>query len=408
MRVLIVSQYFPPEIGAPQNRLGAFAAGLTERGHDVRVICEQPCHPAGRFEPGYGRRPAMVAHEPHGRVTRLWVAASPRKTTGRRLAFYGTFAAGAGIATLLSERPDVVFASSPPLPQVLTAGAAAAARRIPLVVDVRDVWPAAAEALGELSDRRVVRAFERAERRLYRYAHAVTAATRPFCRHIDAVGGREVSVHLPNGALDELVALPPAEAPPAPPFVVGYAGNLGIAQGLGIVLDAAELLRAEQVRFRVVGDGPVAGSLRDERERRGLDSVEFGPALPVREVGAFLQSCHVLLVPLRDHPLFGDFIPSKLYDAMAVGRPAIVASRGEAAAAVEGAGAGIVVPPEDGAALAAAIRELAADPDRARRLGEAGARAAQELTRSRQVERLEEVLSAAAGRSAVRPTGMIH
>jgi glycosyltransferase involved in cell wall biosynthesis len=189
-------------------------------------------------------------------------------------------------------------------------------------------------------------------------------------------------VHLPNGALDALVALPDSE-PPDGPFTVGYAGNLGIAQGLGVVLDAAR--RLPEVRFVLVGDGPVRAQLADPR-------VELRPPVPVSELAPFLQSCHALLVPLRDHPLLGDFIPSKLYDAMAVGRPALVAARGEAAALVRETGAGVVVAPEDGEALAAAIEALRADPARARALGAAGRVAARGLARSHQLDRLEQTL----------------
>lgn len=402
MKILVVCQYFPPEAGATQNRMDSFVGGLEALGHEVTVICEQPCHPSGIFAPGYGRRPVQTEDAGGRTVHRLWVAASPVKSTPRRLAFYGTFAAGAALACAGVGRPDVVFASSPPLPGVLAVTAVVAARRLPLVVDVRDIWPAAAEALGELSNRRILAAFERAERWMYRRSTSVTATTRPFCRHIDEVAGRRVSVHLPNGALDELVALPDAPRPASDEFVVGYAGNLGIAQGLGIVLDAADRLRDDPVRFVMLGDGPLSAQLRAQAATRGLDRVEFRPGVPVEGIGTFLRSCDALLVPLRDHPAFTDFIPSKLYDAMAVGRPAIVAARGEAPALLDQSGAGLVVAPEDGDALAQAVRRLMGDVEARHAMGAAGRRAAAQLARSRQVARLEEVLAAAAGPQASR------
>lgn len=396
MHVLVVSQYFRPEVGATQNRLGTFVDGLVDRGHELTVICEQPNHPEGVFAAGFGRRPVMTERAGSLTVRRTWVAASPRKTTARRLAFYGTFAAGAAALTAAARRADVVFTSSPPLPGALAAAAVAAARRLPFVLDVRDLWPAAAEALGELSNPRVLRVFERAERWLYQQAARVTATTRPFCRHIDRVAGRAISVHLPNGALDELVDLPSA-APPTGPFTVGYAGNFGIAQGLGIVLDAADELRDRDVRFVLAGAGPLQNELRHERDRRGLSAVDIRPGVPVADLGALLLSCDALLVPLRDHPLLADFIPSKLYDAMAVGRPALVAATGEAAALVRRHGCGIEVAPEDGAGLARAVRALMTDRHSAHRMGAAGKAAAAAYARSRQVDRLAEVLREAAG-----------
>lgn len=398
MRVLLVSQYFPPEPGATQNRLGAFANGLVERGHSVTVVCEQPCHPAGVFQEGFGRRPVMTERAPGLTIRRAWVATSPVKTTAKRLAFYGTFAAAAGTMVAAQGRHDVMLASSPPLPGVLAAAAVAHTRRLPFVVDVRDIWPAAAAALGELSEGRLMRAFERAERWLYRSAARVTATTRPFCRHIDQIAGRDLSVHLPNGALDSLIALDDHGPADDGRYRVGYAGNLGIAQGLGIVIDAAERLRhREDVTFVLMGAGPLEGDLRRDVERRKLQNVEFRGSVPVAKVGRFLQECDALLVPLRDHALFDDFIPSKLYDAMAVGRPAIVAARGEAPALVQSHGAGVVVPPEGGPELAEAVCALRDDSEHARELGQAGRRAARGFARSRQLELLEDVLTRAAG-----------
>jgi glycosyltransferase involved in cell wall biosynthesis len=299
------------------------------------------------------------------------------------------------LATLIAmPRLDVMFATSPPLPGAWAAAVAARARRIPFVLDVRDLWPAAAAALGELSNPKLLRAFERGERWIYRTAAAVTATTKPFCRHIDHVASRQVALHVPNGALDSLLALPD-QAPPAGDFVVGYAGNIGIAQGLGIVLDAAEHLRdagARDVRFSIVGSGPLVSKLKAERDRRRIDNVTFDAPVPVERVGAFLQSSHALLIPLRNDPLLDDFIPSKVYDAMAVGRPAIAAARGEAASLVQNTGCGIVVPPEDGCALAAAVQALAAHPERAAVLGAAGRRAAPQYARSTQVQRLADLL----------------
>lgn len=398
MHVLLVSQYFRPEVGATQNRMSSFTDGLLARGHRVTVVCEQPNHPAGVFHPGYGRRPLATERDGALVVHRTWVATAPEKTTAQRLAFYGTFAAGAAALTVAVRDVDVVLATSPPLPGALAAGAAGRARGLPFVLDVRDIWPAAAEALGELSNQRVLRAFEHAECWLYRASRAVTTTTRPFARHIDDVAGRPVSVHLPNGALDELLAVP--DPPPANgrPFTVGYTGNLGIAQGLGIALDAAERLRSDGVRFLLVGAGPLAGALRRECEARGLDNVELRPTVPVAEVAGVLAECDALLVPLRDHPLLRAFIPSKLYDAMAAGRPALVAAAGEPHALVREHRCGIEVPPEDGAALADAVRALAGEPARARAMGAAGRAAAHDYLRSRQLDLLERILVEAQGR----------
>lgn len=401
LSVMLVSQYFPPEPGATQNRMMSFCEGLMAHGHDVSVVCEQPNHPAGVFHAGFGHRPLVTEQLERGRVRRVWVATSTDKTTASRLAFYATFAAGAGLVTALARRPDVVFASSPPLPGAFAACSAAWTRRIPFVLDVRDLWPAAAEALGELREGRVLHMFERVERWLYRHAAAVTATTTPFCRHIDRVAGAACSVHLPNGALDELIALPPTQSPGGDEFVAGYVGNLGIAQGLDALVDAAEELRDEPIRIRIVGDGPRRAELEAERNRRGLDRLELQGSVSVADVAKVLQGCDALIVPLRAHAVLEDFIPSKLFDAMAVGRPVVLAARGESERLLEETGSGLAVPPEDGRALAGALRTLNADRALAARMGAAGREAVPRFARSRQVARLERVLQLAAARAPI-------
>lgn len=396
MRVLIATQYYRPESGATQNRMAAFADGLTARGHSVTVVCEQPNHPAGVFQPGYGRRPLQTERAGGQTTHRVWVYTRPAKTLVSRIAFYATFGLGAAATMLCLRRHDVVLATTPPLPGALAAAAAAQVRRTPLVVDVRDPWPAAAEALGELSNARVIRMLERAEAWLYRRAGAVTATTRPFVEHVDRVARRRIAQHIPNGALDALVERPASPQPQNPEFTVGYVGNLGIAQGLGIVLDAAEDLAGEPVRFLLVGDGPLSAELREQAQARGLSNVTFGEAVPVAEVGEILASCDALLIPLRAHPVFADFVPSKLYDAMAMARPVIVAASGESAQIVHDSGCGLVVAPEDGPGLAAAVRELAGDPHLRKRLAAAGRAAGLDFARSRQIDRLEQILIAAA------------
>ena len=180
MRILLLSQYFPPEVGATQARLESFASGLSERGHDVEGICEVPNHPQGSVRPGYRRR-AWVRREADGyRVLHVWVAANPVKTTRTRLASYGTYTAAATLAGVLARRPDVVVASSPPLSVAVAAAAVAARHRVPWLMDVRDLWPESAVALGELSNPRALAFAERLERWLYGDAAAITTVTRPF------------------------------------------------------------------------------------------------------------------------------------------------------------------------------------------------------------------------------------
>jgi glycosyltransferase involved in cell wall biosynthesis len=400
VRVLVVSQYFSPEVGATQNRMDSFVDALLEAGHRVTVVCEQPNHPQGVYRPGYGRRP-VVTERPSSSLTihRLLVAASPKRSAARRMAFYGTFALGALLRCATLARHDVLFTSSPPLPGPVAAAWAARLRRTPYVLDVRDLWPAAASALGELTNERAIALLTRLEHSLYRHAAAVTATTRPFCDHVAAIRSDGEAIHVPNGALDAFVARDWPPRPAGGELVVGYFGNLGIAQGLDVVLDAAPQL-AGTARFLLMGDGPRSAELRRVVAERRLENVELAGQVPLDEVGAHMARCDALLVPLAADPIFAQFVPSKLYDSMAVGRTVLLATVGESVRILEAAGAGIAVPPGDGQALAAAIHRLAVEPGLADRLGAAGRAAAAPYARSIQARNLVEVLCAAAGRAA--------
>src|SRR5829696_3138175 len=200
LRVLIFTQYFTPEIGATQTRLHSFAAGLAERGHDVEVICEVPNHPQGVVRDGYGQRVVDRRRLDGFLATYVWVRTSSTKTMRTRLAFYGSYMAMAAAVGSLARRPDVIFASSPPLPVAAAAAVAAARHWVPWMMDVRDLWPEAAVAVGELSNPMMLAAAERFERRLYGSAAAITTVTEPFRQSIAAKVGHAEKIHLiPNG-----------------------------------------------------------------------------------------------------------------------------------------------------------------------------------------------------------------
>src|SRR5581483_52089 len=187
LRVLIVSQYFPPEVGATQSRMQAFAEYLARRGHDVTVIAEFPNHPVGVVPPEYRGRLVEVDRSNPYKVVRVWVRASTEKTQRTRLSFYTSFMAMAALMSPLAGRADVVVATTPPLFTGLAGLAVARAMRAPFVLDVRDLWPAAATSLNQISGGVPTRVAELIERRLYRSASAVVAVTQPFCEHVDAI-----------------------------------------------------------------------------------------------------------------------------------------------------------------------------------------------------------------------------
>jgi glycosyltransferase involved in cell wall biosynthesis len=396
LRVLLLSQYFAPEIGATQSRMQAFAEYLAARGHDVTVICEMPNHPQGIIPRRY--RGLLVADDRSNdyRVVRVRVMASPEKTQRTRMAFYLSYMGAAAAVGSIVERPDVVFATSPPLFAGAAGLAIARSKRAPFVLDVRDLWPAAAVSLKQIDGGTSLVAAEWLERRLYRGAAAVTAVTQPFCSHIDAIRGRHDTVLLPNGTLDlffeDVAPVDRRELGVSNgSFLVIFAGMHGIAQALPTVLDAAERL-GPKVDFALVGDGPIKPHLVEAAAGRGLRNIHFHDQMPLERMPAVLGAGDALLVPLSAHPTFRSFVPSKLLDFMAVGRPVVLTAAGEAERMLESARAGVTAAPEDADALARAIESLAADPAAAAAYGDAGRAFARSRTRLVQAERLEQLL----------------
>jgi glycosyltransferase involved in cell wall biosynthesis len=369
-------------VGATQIRIHEFARACHRRGHRVTVLTEFPNHPHGRIPAEYRGRLVTRETLEGFTVLRVWVRASTQKTLWTRLAFYGSFAVMAAACGLtVRGRPDVVFATSPPLPVGLAGWLIARLRGARFVLDVRDLWPAAVEAVGAVRRRAVLRAAGALEQFLYRRANHITAVTRGFVRYIRArVAEPERVVWLSNGAATDL--LDPARADPTlrsrlgldGRFVVTFAGLHGMAQGLDVVLEAAGRLRDRpEVIFVLIGDGPAKAPLMASAARLDLPNVRFLPTVPPTEVVSYLTASDALLVPLRPHPVFDTFVPSKLYDFLACARPVILMVDGEAREILEASGAGIAAPPGSADGLAKAVLLLLETPEEERcRMGAQG------------------------------------
>jgi glycosyltransferase involved in cell wall biosynthesis len=396
LRIIIASQYFPPEIGATQTRMQAFAEFLAVRGHRVTVICEFPNHPHGVIPADYRGRLIEDDRTNPYRILRVWVKANPEKTRASRMAFYLSYMALGTAVGPLAGRADVVLATTPPLFVGVVGLAVARMNLAPLVLDVRDLWPAAAVSLNEISNARTLRLAEALERRLYKGSAAVVAVTRPFCEHIDRIRNAPPGTALiPNGTLERFfvehdrkvragLGIEPGR------FLVTFAGTHGIAQGLPSALEAAS--RANGVHFAFVGEGPAKESLVAAARERELQNVTFHSQVPIEEIPSILTASDALLVPLSAHPTFDGFVPSKLFDFMAAGQPVILSARGEAARIVERVGAGVVTPPEDPDRLAGAALWLAEHPPEAKEMGRRGQEFARGQLRRVQAERLEQLL----------------
>lgn len=383
MRVLYLSQYFPPEVGATQTRAYEMATGLIRAGHQVTMLTEVPNHPEGIIRPEYRGRFWTRETLDGIDVIRVWVKTSPVKTMRTRLAFYLSYMLNATLSGLIMARGryDVLYATSPPL---FVGGAALALsllRRIPLVFEVRDLWPESAVALGELKNPHFIRWATWLEEHCYHRARRIVVVTQGIRdRLLERGFPREKLAFIPNGANTDLFC-PQPEAGQAlrrelglgDRFLVLYAGIHGIAQGLETVLQAAQQLAdVPHIHFLFVGGGPRKADLVKLKEDLALSNVTMLDSQPREAIPPYLSVADVALVPLRRLELFESAVPSKMFDAWACGCPVVLGIDGEARQVLERAQAGIFVEPESAVAMAETIRTLSADRERCREYGANG------------------------------------
>ena len=379
MRILIIAQYFPPEISATGRRAQELAGSLARRAHDVTVLTGRPNHPATAAR--YFCRDAASSERTSGgyRVLRLPVFRSPDPRAWHRVLNYFTFVLLAIVRGMFFDRPHAILAVSP-LPAGLVALALRAWHGAPLIYDLQDIWPDSARAVGVMTRGPAMLLLGGLEKLLYRCSARVVVISEGFRDYLANRGVPRDRLRLiPNGVDDELLrdAEPEHRLRRTQPlqrrFIVGYVGNHGLAQGLDTMLDAADRLRGDAVAFLLVGEGVEKPRLERKALEAKLDNVRFLHGVPRRRVPGLLAACDAGLVILRDDPLFRITIPSKLYEYMAAGKPVLCSVGGETAGLVEAARCGIAVPPADGAALADAVRALARDPAACAGMGESGA-----------------------------------
>lgn len=380
MEILLVAQYYPPETGALAARASAHARRWAAAGADVTVLAGLPNYPTGVIAPGYRGRTFVEEVRDGVRVVRVPLVPARYRTTVHRLLNYGSYALAATVVGALGRRPDVVLATSPPLPAA--AAGALLARRfgVPLVLELRDLWPEGLLALSVRGGPGALAGLRLLARVLYAAAARIVVVT-PGMREALVASGvpAERLAIVANGADLEFfrpdVAPHPlrAELGLARRFVVGHFGTLGLGQDLDTFVHAVAALGARpDLHTLFVGDGARREALQTLADRIAPGRCTFVPPRPHDEVPALLAAVDLAFVSSRWAAAHARMVPAKLYEAMACGRPVLLAAHGEAAALVARAGVGRVVAPDDPAALAAALTALADDPVERARLGAAG------------------------------------
>jgi colanic acid biosynthesis glycosyl transferase WcaI len=402
LRLLLVTQYYHPEVGAAQTRLRETVVGLGERGFRVTVVAPVPSYPLGIVPGGYSRwRPAWERIDGVP-IARLPAVVVPGAGMSRRMIGHGTFAAASLASLALAGTHDVALVESPPLFLGIVARALRAVG-LPYVFHVADPWPDFPIAMGYLRsglERRLAFGLEDVA---YRGAAAITTVSPGLVGLLAAKRSAAGRVELiPNGV--DVGRFDPEITPGSArrqlgwdeAFTVVYAGTVGLAQGVGSLLEAARLV-ADDVRIRIVGEGVEKPDLVARSREMNLANVVFHGSVPQADVPLILAAADAGLVMLRKGPLYEDSLPTKLLETMAAARPVIVSADGLPARIVESSGAGYVAAAEDPVGLAQAIGASRQDPDRSRRGAAARARVEQDYERGAILDRIAELLRRAAG-----------
>ena len=317
-----------------------------------------PNYPSGRVQAPYRNRPLLRETGPAGeRVVRSAVLPTPNRGFAPRLANHTAFAVSCVATAGFTGPQDVVVVESPPL---FTAGAGVAyakLKRAPLVAHVSDLWPSTAIELGALNNERAVAAARALERTVYRSAAAITVPTEGMVEQLSAepTAAGKVRRMPPVVDVESFPALEPE--PLQGPLRVLYAGTVGLAQGIEMLVDAAALAGPDVVEVTIAGWGGEGELVRERVAQRGAGNVELLGTVPAHAIPALYQRAHAGVVLLKDRPILAGALPTKMYECMASARPVILSARGEAARLIESSGAGLVAVPEDAEALAAAFRQ---------------------------------------------------
>lgn len=383
MKLLILTQYFPPEVGAPQNRLYELAIRLQALGVDITVLTAMPNYPQMQIYEPYKNK-SYVYEEVDGlKIHRSSIYVSKNKSIIPRLRNYFSFVVSSAITGKKRLKQfDFLLCESPPLFLGYSAMFLAKQLKAKLIFNVSDLWPESAEKLGVVNNKRLLNLAYNLEKKLYQKSVLVTGQTQGIC---DNIKQRFPNVHtywLPNGV--DLNFYNPDKVESSnwrtkngfsdSDFIMLYAGILGIAQGLEIILEAASQLKDRPLlKFVFLGSGPEKEKLISLSNKKALSQVFFLDAVTKSEMPAILKSVNAAIVPLRKLDLFLGAIPSKIFETLAMKVPLLLGVDGEARKLfIDKGNCGIYFEPENTESLVKAILELSTDDTRAPELGRKG------------------------------------
>ena len=380
MKILILTQYFPPETGAPQNGLYSLATDLIDAGADVTVLTAMPNYPKMEIFEGYKGKIYKKEVLNKIKIIRTWIFIVKSKAIVPRLINYISFVISSLVAGLFKvKRPDVIICESPPLFLGITAIALKKMKRTKLVFNVSDLWPETAEKLNIITNKQMLNASYWLEKKIYESAALVSGQTQGIIKNIQARYPMVPAYWFKNGIDTSTFDLNAGGSLFRLQNNVGdndcillYAGILGHAQGLEVIIKAANLLKdRKEIIFFLVGDGPEKDNLIKLSKEYELNNVRFFPNMQRNNMPGIVAACDIYIVPLKKNDLFKGAIPSKLFEPLAMGKPILLGVEGEAKKLfIEDGNCGMPFEPENEKELSKGIQLLA---DNRKLLSELGA-----------------------------------
>lgn len=382
MKITILTQYFPPEVGAPQNRLYELAVLLKKEGHELTILTAMPNYPSMKIHNEYKRRLFMEEEMDGMRVLRSYIYVKDSKSIFQRLLNYFSFVFTSSIYGMFKLRKhDFLLVESPPLFLGLSAFFLSRIKRAKMIFNVSDLWPESAEKLGIIKNKRLLRMATKLEEFLYLKATLITGQTQGIVKDIQN-RFPEKKVHwLPNG-VDLNFFVTNAVVPDRARFgftndelIFSYSGIIGHAQGLDIILNVAKELKDSypKIKFSLLGSGPVKDELIKMKKDLKLDNVVFIDLIPKSDMPTYIASTDVAMVPLRKLDLFLGAIPSKIFENSAMKKPLLLGVDGEAKELfIDKGNAGLYYEPENIDSMKTQVLKFWNDRDLLIQLGQNG------------------------------------
>jgi glycosyltransferase involved in cell wall biosynthesis len=378
MHILLIHQAFAALDEAGGTRHHEMARHLVHQGHQVTIIASPVSYLTGTTHQPKTRWVDRQEDIPGLTILRAYTYAALHRSFVHRVFSFLSFMISSFLIGLSVRRVDLVWGTSPPIFQGVTAWLLARLKRAPFLFEVRDLWPAFAIAVGVLKNKTLIAATEWLEQFLYRRADRVVVNSPGFTAHVRQRGARQVHL-IPNGADPDMFVQSEEPSPfrqkhgLVSQFLVVYAGAHGMSNDLTIILQtAAQLQDRKDIHFVLIGDGKEKSALIAQAETLRLNNLTFIPPAPKVQMAEILSTADAGVAILKPIELYKTTYPNKVFDYMAAGCPVILAIDGVIRQVVEEAQAGIFVPPGQPEPMAEAIRSLASDPGRCRHMGQAG------------------------------------